>query len=163
MIRKKICLLGSYAVGKTSLVRRFVHSEFSERYQTTVGVKVDKRSVKVGDREVSLVIWDLHGEDRWQGVRTSYLRGASGALLVADGTRFETLEVVRGLSQKLWESNPDATVRVLVNKVDLVDSFAIPMSEWEARIDWAPMAFTSAKTGAGVEEAFQAIAAAGLS
>ena len=162
MIRKKICLLGSFAVGKTSLVKRFVYSEFSERYQTTVGVKVDKRVVQVGDHEVSLVIWDLHGEDRWQGVRSSYLRGASGALLVADGTRFETLEVVRGLSQKLWETSPDAQVRVLVNKVDLLDSFAIPKSEWEARIDWAPVAFTSAKTGEGVEAAFQSLAEEGL-
>ncbi len=161
MIRKKICLLGSFAVGKTSLVRRFVHSEFSDRYQTTVGVKVDKKLVRVEDQDVSLVIWDLHGEDRWQTVRTSYLRGASGALLVADGTRLETLEVVRGLSQTFLDMNPKATVRVLVNKLDLLESFAIPQEEWRARIDWAPMAFTSAKTGEGVEEAFEALARGG--
>ena len=161
MIRKKICLLGSFAVGKTSLVRRFVYSEFSERYQTTVGVKVDKKAMRVDDQDVSLVIWDLHGEDRWQSVRKSYLRGASGALLVADGTRLETLEVVRGLSDTFLEVNPNAALQVLVNKADLLESFAIPKEEWRARIDWAPMSFSSAKTGEGVEDAFAFLAREG--
>ena len=158
MIRKKLVLLGSYAVGKTSLVGRFVRSEFSERYQTTVGVKVDKKNLRVGQRDVTLVIWDLHGEDRWQEVRSSYLRGAAGALLVADGTRPETLEVVRGLTAKLHEQNPDASVIVLINKMDLEESLIMPPEEWRAKVDWAPVHFTSAKTGQGVEEAFQSLA-----
>ena len=95
MIRKKVCLLGSFAVGKTSLVRRFLHSEFSDRYQTTVGVKVDKKELEIDGQAITLVIWDLYGEDRWQEVRGSYLRGASGGFLVADATRLETLDVVR--------------------------------------------------------------------
>ncbi|MEZ5976078.1 MAG: ADP-ribosylation factor-like protein [Planctomycetota bacterium] len=97
LIRKKVCLLGSYAVGKTSLVRRFVYSEFSDRYHTTVGVKVDKEGLVVNGHELHLVLWDLYGEDRWQEVRASYLRGAAGALVVVDATRLETLEVARGL------------------------------------------------------------------
>ena len=87
MIQKKICMLGAFAVGKTSLVQRFVKSLFSDRYLTTVGVKIDKKIVTVGDTEVSLVLWDLAGEDEFQSVQTSYLRGASGYLLVIDGTR----------------------------------------------------------------------------
>lgn len=87
MIQKKVCMLGAFAVGKTSLVERYVKSIFSEKYQTTVGVKIDKREVLVGATTVKLVLWDLHGEDRFQAVQASYLRGASGVLLVVDPTR----------------------------------------------------------------------------
>ncbi len=78
MISKKVCLLGGFAVGKTSLVARFVHGVFSEKYLTTIGVKIDKRSMTVDDDELDLVIWDIYGEDDYQRVRMSYLRGASG-------------------------------------------------------------------------------------
>ena len=158
MIRKKICLLGAYAVGKSSLVRRFVHSEYDDRYLTTVGVKVEKKQCVVGDHDVSLVIWDLHGEDRWQEVRASYLRGTAGALLVADGTRIETLEVMRKLRRRLLEQNPDAHVVTLVNKMDREQEFAANVDEWRAGVDWGPVVFTSALSGHGVEEAFQSLA-----
>ncbi|MDF1837533.1 MAG: GTP-binding protein [Planctomycetota bacterium] len=158
MIRKKICLLGAFAVGKSSLVRRFVHSEYDDRYMTTVGVKVEKKECQVGDHQVSLVIWDLHGEDRWQEVRASYLRGTAGALLVADGTRIESLEVMAQLRKRLLEQNPDAHVVTLVNKMDREADFAITADEWRARVDWGPVVFTSARTGHGVEDAFQSLA-----
>ena len=85
MIQKKVCMLGGTGVGKTSLVSQFVTSLFSDSYMTTIGVKVDKKVVAVEDREVTLVLWDIYGEDEFQTVRPSYLRGASGYLLVADG------------------------------------------------------------------------------
>src|ERR1700739_3863242 len=103
MLQKNICMLGSFAVGKTSLVRRFVESIYSGVYQTTVGVKIDKKIVKVGDREVSLVLWDIYGEDDFQKMRWTYLRGASGYLLIADGTRKATLEKAFQLEEKVPE------------------------------------------------------------
>ena len=87
MIQKKVCMIGASGVGKTSLVAKFVHSIFSEKYLTTVGVKIDKKTVKVGDDDVMLMLWDLAGDDDFQRLQTSYLRGTSGFLLVADGTR----------------------------------------------------------------------------
>jgi small GTP-binding protein len=87
MIQKKVCLLGTSGVGKTSLVAQFVHSMFSDKYLTTVGVKIDKKSMAVDGTEVTLVIWDLAGDDDFQRLQISYLRGTSGYLLVADGTR----------------------------------------------------------------------------
>ena len=96
MIQKKICMLGGFGVGKTSLVSRFVHSIFSDKYLTTVGVKIEKKSVDLGARSRS-DHWDLHGEDDFQKVRMSYLRGASGYLLVADGTRRATLDTALAL------------------------------------------------------------------
>jgi small GTP-binding protein len=92
MIQKKVCMIGSFAVGKTSLVARFVKSIFSEKYLTTVGAKIDKKMVRLGNQELTLILWDLHGDDEFQKVRTSYLQGSASYLLVADGTRRVTLD-----------------------------------------------------------------------
>ena len=86
-IQKKICMLGAFSVGKTSLVKRYVASVFSETYLTTVGVKIDKKTVDLAGRVVNLILWDLAGEDDIASLRMSYLRGSAGYVLVADGTR----------------------------------------------------------------------------
>ena len=92
MIQKKICMVGPPAVGKTSLVARYVQSLFSEKYLSTVGVKVDKKLLQVDGREMTLMLWDLAGDDDFQPLKLAYLRGAAGYLLVADGSRRATLE-----------------------------------------------------------------------
>ena len=97
MIQKKVCMLGATGVGKTSLVSKYVTSLFSDTYMTTIGVKVDKKVVAVDGKDVTLLLWDIYGEDEFQTVRPSYLRGASGYLLVADGTRQLTLDTARQL------------------------------------------------------------------
>src|SRR5690606_7159431 len=99
VLEKKICMMGAPGVGKTSLVRRFVDSVFSEKYLSTIGVKIDKKSVAVEDTTLNLMLWDLQGEERYQWVRLQYLRGASGYILVADGTRPDTLEIALGLQE----------------------------------------------------------------
>lgn len=87
-LARKICLLGDFAVGKTSLVSRFVRNTFSEKYLTTVGVKVDSRALELADgRALKLVVWDLAGKSELDSMNRSYIRGASGLMLVADGTR----------------------------------------------------------------------------
>src|SRR5690349_3217080 len=90
-MQKKICLLGTYAVGKSSLTERFVKSIFSHRYHTTVGVHIQKKTVDVDGEPIDLIVWDLAGEDEFVSLRTAYLRGAGGYVLVADGTRPNTL------------------------------------------------------------------------
>ena len=101
MLQKKICMLGSFSVGKTSLVRRFVESIFSDAYQTSIGVKIDKKVVRAGNEDVTLVLWDIHGEDVYQKIRMSYLRGMSGYLLVVDGTRRQTLDDALALNERV--------------------------------------------------------------
>src|ERR1700730_12681088 len=101
MVQKKICMLGGFSVGKTSLVKRFVQSVFSESYLTTVGVKIDKKTVTLGDRMVHLILWDLAGEDDMSSLRMSYLRGSAGYVLVADGTRPATLETALSLRRRV--------------------------------------------------------------
>lgn len=159
MIQKKICLLGAFAVGKTSLVSRFVKSIYSDQYLTTVGVKVDKKTVTVGDKELNLIVWDLAGEDEFQKVQMSYLRGASGYLLVADGTRSNTLETAKMLRQRVDENIGSTPFVFIVNKSDLADEWEI---DDQAIADCQDAGWkvikASAKTGEGVEEAFKLLA-----
>lgn len=159
MIKKKICMLGIFAVGKTSLVQRFVRSIFSDRYLTTVGVKIDKKTVVVGGQQVDLMLWDLQGEDDFQKVQMSYVRGSSGYLLVADGTRSSTLEGALHLKETLDQEIGRVPFLLLVNKADLIDEWELNDRQFTNLLteNWTIMR-TSAKTGEGVEEAFRNLA-----
>lgn len=159
MIKKKVCMLGSFAVGKTSLVRRFVKSIFADTYLTTVGVKVDKKSVSIDNQTVDLLLWDIYGEDEFQKVQASYLRGASGYFLVVDGTRKKTLDTALMLHERAEETIGRVPFICLLNKVDLTDEWEFHGAELEtlSKKGWSVLN-TSAKTGQGVEEAFLALA-----
>jgi small GTP-binding protein len=155
VIQKKVCLIGARAVGKTSLVKRYVESIFSETYKTTVGVKVDKKIVEHSSGPVTLVLWDIHGEDKFQRISQTYLRGMAGYLLVVDGTRPETLNVARDLQTLAEGTVGKVPFVLLVNKADLTEEFVVTpqqLAEWQGSVF-----HTSAKTGEGVEEAFTAL------
>jgi small GTP-binding protein len=159
MIQKKICMLGSFAVGKTSLMRRFVESIYSDAYHTTVGVKVDKKVIRHNNSDITLVLWDLYGEDEFQEMRWSYLRGTAGYLLVADGTRRNTLEKAFQLQQRVREKLGEIPFIFVINKADLVQDWELDPameSQLTAR-NWTILR-SSAKTGENVEEAFSQLA-----
>ncbi len=159
MLRKKMFMLGAFAVGKTSLVSRYVHGLFSERYLTTVGVKVDKKVVVVDGQEMTLLVWDLHGEDEFQRVKPSYLRGSSGCFVVADGTRPETVRSVPAMLEWLRGIVGEIPCLLLLNKHDLHEEWAIDADERRLLEGTGLTAFpTSAKTGEGVQEAFEELA-----
>lgn len=155
MIQKKVCMLGGFAVGKTSLVSRFVSSLFSDKYLSTVGVKVDKKVVSAGGRDVTLMLWDVYGQDDFQTVQHSQLRGMSGYVLVVDGTRRATVDTALALQKLATEVVGDVPFVVLLNKSDLAaawdldDAAVFKMAERGWRV-----LRTSAKTGEGVEDAF---------
>lgn len=154
-MKKKVCMLGAFATGKTSLVRRFVFSLFSDHYKTSVGVKIDKKTVYVDKTGVDLILWDLYGEDEFQEVRSSYLRGASGCFLVVDGTRKKTLDTAVKLRGKVADTIGQVPVIFLFNKDDLKDEWEIGKDAITVLEDeGAVVLFTSAKTGHGVEDAF---------
>jgi len=159
-VQRKICLLGGFSVGKTSLVRRFVQSVFSETYLTTVGVKIDKKTVELGGRSVHLILWDLAGEDDIASLRMSYLRGAAGYLLVADGTRPSTLEVALSLRRRVETDYGPLPFSLLLNKRDLAAEWAVGEAEFDTlrRAGWR-VSPSSARTGEGVEDAFADLAA----
>jgi hypothetical protein len=159
MIQKKICLVGAVGVGKTSLVARYVHRLFSDKYLSTVGVKVDKKVVEVAGTQVALMLWDLAGDDGFQRLNLTYLRGAAAYLLVADGSRRSTLDQaveIRGRVARVLGAVP---FLLALNKADLVHEWELD----EARLaslaaqGWGQCR-TSAKEGAGVDTAFQELA-----
>jgi len=159
MLQKKVCLLGGFGVGKTSLVQRYVQSIFSDKYLTTVGVKIEKKMVNVGAAEVALILWDIAGEDDVTGIRTSYLRGAAGYFLVVDVTRGETLEVSKSIQARVTSEIGSVPFLFLFNKTDLQEQWDIPAQSIEDLQDAGHVVLrTSAKTGEGVEEAFQTLA-----
>ena len=155
MIQKKICMVGAFATGKTSLVARFVKSIFLDIYQTTVGVKIDKKLIKLKDCEMNLILWDIHGEDEFQKVRMSYMRGASGYFLVVDGTRRYTLEQAFFLQQRVEDTIGKVPFILILNKADLTKEWEIDDAAMEelSKKNWTVIK-SSAKSGLGVEESF---------
>ncbi len=158
-LQKKICLAGAFGAGKTSLVRRFLQGVFDERYLTTVGVKIDKYSLLVDERQIDLVIWDLAGEDFLAPLQISYLRGASGYLLVADATRKETLETAESIVGRIAGTEGALPFVLALNKVDLAGECEVSREDLD-RLETAGWRIlrTSAKSGEGVTEAFEDLA-----
>jgi small GTP-binding protein len=155
MLKKKIAMLGAFAVGKTSLVQRYVNSIFSEKYQTTIGVKIDQKNLRLNDTDVTLMLWDLYGDDDFMKMKPTYLLGTSGYFLVVDGTRAETIDIAVSLHEMAAQTTKAAPFILLVNKYDLKEKWEI---EQETLIKleqkgWKIL-FTSAKEGLMVEEAF---------
>lgn len=159
MLQKKICMLGAFGVGKTSLVRRYVSSIFSDNYLTTVGVKIDKKTLELGGNTIDLILWDIAGDDDVSTVRMSYLRGSAGYLLVVDGTRAETLEVARSIQARVVAEIGRLPFLLLLNKHDLVEQWTLSDAGLDTlQGDGWVVRPTSARSGEGVEEAFRELA-----
>ncbi|MFO0705322.1 MAG: Rab family GTPase [Nitrospira sp.] len=155
MMQKKVCLLGGFAVGKTSLIRRFVTGAFSEQYQTTIGVTIEKKTLSLDGQDIALVIWDLYGDDDFQRLRESYLRGSAGYILVVDGTRGTSLDKAEDLHRMAQATLGPVPFVLIVNKADREDEWDIDESRLTLlRAKGWPVVFGSAKTGSGVEELF---------
>lgn len=160
---KKVCLLGEFGVGKSSLIRRFVENRFDERYLSTIGVLVSRKSMAV-DRpdpiDLTLLIWDMAGSEAFSAVVRSYYQGAAGALIVCDLTRAETMAALADYTTNLRAVNPHAQVVLVANKLDLVGQREISEDQLStlSRHLEAPLVSSSARTGDGVEDAFQLLA-----
>ncbi|HAG84474.1 MAG TPA: GTP-binding protein [Cyanobacteria bacterium UBA12227] len=156
MISKKICLVGDFGVGKTSLIRRFVDRQFSDQYLSTVGVKISREVVETVN--LQLLIWDLEGHTKFKAIAPSYLQGASGIIIVADVSRIETIERL-GEHIKLFLSvNPKGVILVALNKSDLIEpeklKQLVEMVEVKDINQVSGLYITSAKTGKSVDEIF---------
>jgi small GTP-binding protein len=163
MISKKICMLGAFAVGKSALVQQYVHSIFSDRYLSTVGVKISQKDLCLDGRDVSLVLWDLEGKDLYTEVNATHLRGAMGFFVVADGTRRETLEDALKLRDMALAVAGQVPYFLLVNKADLATEWEVARKDVDdLRAQGIGVFATSARTGQNVEEAFLSLAKAML-
>jgi small GTP-binding protein len=157
-IARKICMLGDFGVGKTSLVARYVRNTYSDKYLTTVGVKVDSKQLAVAGRDVKLVLWDIAGKSALDTLNQTYIRGAAGLILVCDGTREPTLRAALYLLMQAKSLLQDPAAVLLVNKLDLVERWELLPNTLADLRKTMPVFETSAKTGDGVEAAFALLA-----
>ena len=153
MSKKKICMVGDFAVGKTSLTQKFVNNVFSDKYLTTIGVKID--TAEIGDTKV--ILWDIAGRDSLSPVNVSYLVGASGVVLVADGTRDSTVKNLYDIWQTIVNRVGEVPAVVAVNKNDS-DDWSVDEQDLErfSELGW-PVFFTSAKNDQNIGDVFQAL------
>ncbi len=152
MISKKVILTGSFGVGKTSLFNQFIYNKFSDKYLTTIGVKVNKKVINVDGNDLSLLLWDIAGEVSQDKVPTSYFLGASGIIYVFDLTRPATFRNIEKDIQYLNSIISGGVIKVVGNKVDLID--LQNKEEILTQVPYDVDILTSAKTGENVEDMF---------
>lgn len=163
ILKHKICLLGSFGVGKTSLMERFVNDRFDEKYLSTVGICVSQKLMppvpaKRGGEAIQFMflIWDIAGLEKFNPMITNYFKGATGALAIADLSRPQTIDHLGPIIEKFVSVNPTAALVAVGNKSDLVDGVTDAPAELNRLADQyaTESILTSAKSGTGVEEAF---------
>jgi len=166
-VKAKVCLVGDVAVGKTSLIKRFVQDAFDDRYVATVGTKVTKKTVEVAWKgapaTLDMMVWDIMGEKGFRSLlRDAYFEGAQGVLAVCDLTRKETFYDVNNWVTMVRKQVGSVPIVFLGNKCDLAERLVVSEEEVSrmGAMHQAPYFLTSAKSGRGVEEAFQALASA---
>ncbi len=152
MISKKVILTGSFGVGKTSLFNRFIYQQFSDKYLTTIGVKVNKKSIFIEENEISLLLWDIAGEVSQDKVPVSYFLGAGGIIYVIDLNRPITFKNMESDIKLLQEMLPDGIITIVGNKVDLIEPKQL--EEIKKTLSMPLNFVTSAKNGDQVEEMF---------
>jgi small GTP-binding protein len=164
IISKKICSIGDFSVGKTSLIKRFIEDKFSDRYLTTVGVKISRKKVTIATsaQQVNLLIWDIEGHTKQKSISLNYLQGAHGAIVVADLTRTDTLKNLASHLKLFLEVNPQGKIIVAFNKSDLITTDKLnklierhSFANYNRVID---SYVTSAKTGHSVNDIFEQLA-----
>ncbi|MCR9286788.1 MAG: GTP-binding protein [Bacteroidetes bacterium] len=155
MINKKVILTGSFGVGKTSLFNQFLYQRFSDKYMTTIGVKVDKKAMEIEGESLTMLIWDIAGEVSQDKVPSSYFLGASGIIYVCDLSRPITFNNIEKDLEYLRKMLPGVAIKLVGNKRDLVTQEQV--QSLQENLANAFDILTSAKTGENVEHLFYEI------
>ncbi|MFN6539513.1 MAG: Rab family GTPase [Nostoc sp. EkiNYC01] len=167
-ISKKICLFGDFGVGKTSLIRQFVESQFSDTYLSTVGVKISRKLLNLSkqdqnnEQNLQLLIWDIEGSNKFKAVAQNYFQGSKGAVIVADVTQPETLNHLQEHIQTFLAVNPQSYIVVALNKSDMIAAEYLEnirkIYQFSNQTNILDTYITSAKTGNNVNDIFQTLA-----
>ncbi len=167
VISQKVCLVGDFGVGKTSLIRQFVDRQFSDQYLSTVGVKISRKLVPITDanqevKQLQLIVWDIEGSTRFKAIAPTYLQGAKGAVIVADATRQSSVENLEDHVQLFRSVCPKSSLIIALNKIDLMENNDREQICQEIFMKFnshkIPVYNTSAKTGENVDKIFQTLA-----
>lgn len=159
----KIVVLGDQATGKTSLITRYLHDTFDDKYQATIGMDFQSKTVYLEDRTLRLQLWDTAGQERFRSLIPSYIRDAAAAVVVYDITKRASFAATsKWVEEVRNERGEDAVVALVGNKTDLSDRREVPTEEAEKAASDGKMLYleTSAKAGHNVAALFQQIAEA---
>ncbi|MFW9822560.1 MAG: Rab family GTPase [Candidatus Thorarchaeota archaeon] len=158
----KLALLGNPAVGKTSLLNKYIQHSFSNDYQPTLGVNIVVKEFKIEKLNIyiRLVLWDIAGQAKYELSRRMFFQGCMGALLIYDVTRSSTFEDIETKWLKDYQEFTEKTPAYILigNKIDLIDSKVVSTEEGKALADEikaSDFIETSAKSGDNVENAFR--------
>jgi len=157
----KLVLLGESAVGKSSLVLRFVKGQFLEFQESTIGAAFLTQTVCLNDLTVKFEIWDTAGQERYHSLAPMYYRGAQAAIVVYDITSRDSFERAKAWVKELQrQGNPNIVIALTGNKLDLAQNRQVQTQEAQSYSEENGILFmeTSAKTAANVNELFVAIA-----
>jgi len=161
VLQFKLVLLGDSAVGKSSLVLRFVKKQFFEYQESTIGAAFLTQTVSVNDFVVKFEIWDTAGQERYHSLAPMYYRGAAAAIVVYDITSRQSFVRAKSWVKELQrQGNPNIVIALAGNKLDLAEQRKVDVDEAKAYSDENGIMFmeTSAKTNHNVTELFKAIA-----
>lgn len=163
-VSKKICLIGDFSVGKTSLIRRFIEDIFSEKYLTTIGTKISRKLVNLesSSQQIDLIIWDIEGHTKFKSIVPNYLKGAKGAIIVGDLSRQETLDHLPNHIELFLKINPKGLAIVALNKCDIIEEHKLTklreLNNFDRNSQVIKTIVTSAKSNTNVDRAFVELA-----
>ncbi len=165
-------MVGDFSVGKTSLIRRYVEGKFDDRYLSTVGVKISRRNLDLPSvdgadpQAIQLIIWDLEGQTKFKSIAPTYLQGSKGTIIVADMSRPETIESIKGHIDLYRSVSQDGAIIIALNKADLFEEKKsqdiLEQLKQTYQTDIIEAYNTSAKSGQNVESLFIKLATATL-
>lgn len=159
----KLVFLGEQAVGKTSIITRFMYDTFDNNYQATIGIDFLSKTMYLEDRSVRLQLWDTAGQERFRSLIPSYIRDSSGAIVCYDVTnRASFINTVKWIEDVRTERGKDVVIILVGNKMDMADRRQVSPEEGQQKADELNVLFieTSAKAGSNIKQMFRQLAAA---
>lgn len=160
MISKKVVLIGDFSTGKTSLIRRFVDNQFSDEYLSTLGVKISRKNIAIGESEIQNIIWDVEGGTENKPLNTTYLLGAHGVIIVADISRKSTIENLQMYIDIMQKVSLSIPIVIALNKSDLVEACEAQEQIKALRAQYHTIGainLSSAKSAEGVSTLFDSL------
>jgi len=154
---EKLVFLGNTSVGKSCIVSRFVHNEFCQFQEPTIGAAFSTNIVDLGNREISFEIWDTAGQERYRSLAPMYYRGSSAAIIVYDITNKDSFIGAKTWVKEIQRRGPSKCIIYIVgNKLDLGDVRTVEIEEVQNYAQSIGISYmeVSAKTGEHVKDMF---------
>ena len=153
----KLCLVGDSGVGKSSILKRYIHNTFSQYTDSTIGAQYFSKSLDYKDTKVKLQLWDTAGQERYRALVSMYYRNCNAVILVADVTNIISLNNIFYWVNELNASTENTDIFLVLNKIDEIHSNQEIFEEIIKRYEKYNITLVSAKTNTNINELFEKI------